>query len=463
MSLRKANCLAFELIQEKFLTIFVSTAPQLEGDEVSQLLRPKKDGSAACLEIAGKLREVRDANSSGALPIRFVYVIRALADGTWEYDVDAEEAGKDKSHLGDKVEFRDPDEIPDPTNQKVNSTYTQDSLGIWLTAFAPIRNSAEEPVAVLAADISAHRIQDLLRQLLVGDLIAMLISISLAAALAAWLSGKVTRPLTNLQEFVRDIGKGNFSARIQVTSNDEFGELAQVINQMVKGLEEWNTLKGVLIHCVRSQDADAKTNDGADVRPRRITVLVAALCGFGQLSSQFGSERVFALLNEYFSTMIDIVLWHYGSIEKSSDESAIAVFGSRGLDPHQERLALQASLAMQHALAKLLRDWQAGTDLPIFLEIGIHPGLAKLITNGAGDQLEFDSVHSLIEVAGMVRTVGRASRNRLTGSSATAENLNNTFPLTAVNDTAHGHSLFRVEMPSPNLTLAGGQLSHPSG
>lgn len=449
MSLRKANRLAFELIQEKVFTVVVSTAPRLEGDEVAQLLRPEQDGSAAYLEIAGKLREVRDTNSSGALPIRFVYIIRPLADGTWEYVVDAEEAGKDKSHLGDKVEFRDPDEIPDPTTPKVNASYTQDSFGTWLTAFAPIRNSAGEQVAVLAADISAHRIQDLLRQLLVGDLIAMFISISLAAALAAWLSGKVTQPLTNLQEFVRDIGKGNFTSRIQLNSNDEFGELAQAINQMVKGLEERDTLKGALIHYVRSQAADAKMSDGAEAGPRRITVLVAELCGFGQLSSQLGSERVFALLNEYFSTMIDIVLRHHGSLEKSSDESVIAIFGSRGVEPHQERLALQASLAMQHALVKLLKDWKVEATLPIFLEIGIHSGLAKLITNGAGDQLEFDSVHSLIEVAGMVRTVGRESRNRLTVSTATAEQLHNTFPLTAVKDTAHGHGLFRVEMPVP--------------
>jgi adenylate cyclase len=366
--------------------------------------------------------------------------------------VDAEEAGKDKSHLGDKVEFRDPDEIPDPTNPKVNTTYTQDSFGTWLTAFAPIHNSAGEQVAVLAADISAHRIQDLLRQLLIGDLIAMIISISLAAALAAWLSAKVTRPLTNLQEFVRDIGKGNFSARIQLTSNDEFAELAQAINQMVKGLEERDTLKGALIHYVRSQAADAKMIDGADLGQRRISVLVADLCGFGQLSSQLGGERVFALLNEYFSTMIDIVLRHQGSLEKSADESVIAIFGARGVDPHQERFAIQAALAMQAALVKLLRDWQVESSLPIFLSIGLHSGKVKVITNGGEDQLEFDSVHSLIEVAGMVRTVGRESRNRLTVSAATAENLHNTFPLTAVNETAQGNALFRVEMPSPSLT-----------
>jgi HAMP domain-containing protein len=82
--------------------------------------------------------------------------------------------------------------------------------------------------------------------------------LSLAAALAAWLSGKVTRPLTELQDFVRGIGRGDFASRIHMKSNDEFGELAEAINQMAEGLEERESLKGALVHYVRSQAADAK-------------------------------------------------------------------------------------------------------------------------------------------------------------------------------------------------------------
>lgn len=453
MSLRKANRLAFELIQEKVFTVAVSTALRIDGDKVAQLRLPEQDGTPVYLEIAEKLREVRDANGSGALPIRFVYIIRPLPDGSWEYVVDAEENGKDKSYLGDKVEFNQSGEMPDQAEAKVNKNYTKDSFGTWLTAFAPIRNSAGVPVAILAADIASQRIQTLLQRLLFGDLIAMVISLSLAAALAAWLSGKVTRPLTELQDFVRGIGRGNFASRIKMDSNDEFGELADAINQMAEGLEERESLKGALVHYVRSQAADSKLSGALNCEevPRRITVLVADLNGFGQLASKLGGERVFALLNEYFSTMIDIVLRHQGSLEKSSDENVIAIFGSRSDDPHQERLAIQAALAMQHALAKLLKEWNVETNIPIFLEIGIHTGTSKVKLSNAGDQLDFDSVHSVIETAGKIRTVGRRLNNRLTVSDTTAENLHHTFPFTAVDDDSLDYALFRVEMPNPSL------------
>lgn len=450
MSLRKANRLAFELIQEKVYSIVVSTAPRVDGDRVAALTDPAQDQSDEYEAVAAPLREVLNANNTGALPIRFIYLIRALPDGTWEYVVDAETDPDHRSRLGDPVEFFDDSEIPATGEPRVNEKYSHDSFGIWLTAFAPVKDAAGETVAMLAADIAADRIDSLLRQLLIGDLVAMLIALTLAAALAAWLSAKVSKPLTELQSFVRGIGRGDLSARLDLKRDDEFGELAEAINQMAEGLEERESLKGALVHYVRSQVADAKVGSEAasgDEAPRRITVLVAELCGFGQLSSRLGGERVFALLNEYFSTMIDIVLRHQGCLEKSSDESVIAIFGSSHDNPHQERLAIQAALAMQDALDRLLRDWRVETNLPICLEIGIHTGTARARISNAGDTLEFESVQQVIEAAALVCASGKRHKNRLTVSASTATSVSHTFPFTEVEGGDGSAGLFRVEMP----------------
>ncbi len=452
LSLRKANRLAFELIQEKVLTLVVSTAPRVDGEKVVRLVSPEQDGSPLYEEVAASLREVLAANGTGALPVRFLYLIRPLPDGGWEYVVDAETDPASKSRLGDRVEFAHADEKPVLGQARVDEEFARDSFGTWLSAFAPVHNAAGEPVAMLGADIASQRIQTLLRRLLVGDLFAMLVALGLAAALAAWLSGKVTRPLTELQEFVRGIGRGDFSSRLRLERKDEFGELAEAINQMAEGLEERESLKGALVHYVRSQAADAKLGGDGDTGeeiPRRVTVLVAELCGFGQLSSRLGGERVFALLNEYFSTMIDIVLRHQGSLEKSSDESVIAVFGATHDDPHQERLSIQAALAMQNALVRLLKEWKVETNLPIFLESGIHTGMARVRSGSAGEVLDFESVRGVVEIASRVRETGRRLKNRLTVSAITAESVHHTFPFTAVEDAALGFAIYRVEMPRP--------------
>lgn len=454
LSLRKANRLAFELIQEKVYTIAVSTAPQIDGDKVDQLTEPDQDGSELYNEVRDVLREVRDANDSGALPVRFLYIVRPLPDGQWEYVVDAEEDGEDKSYLGERMEFEKESEKPDLDLSRADEDFTRDSFGVWLSGFSPVRNSEGRPVAVLGVDIAAQRVQTLLDRLLLGDLIAMLTALLIATVLAAWLSRKVTRPLTELTEFVRRVGRGDFSSRVRVSSNDEFGELAVAVNQMAEGLEERESLKGALVQYVRSQAADGKILAEEEERTeveREVTVLVAELCGFRQLSTSLGSERVFALLNEYFSTMIDVVLRHRGSLEKSSDEKVIAIFGGNDLDPDQARHAVQAALAMQHELARLLSEWEIRTNQPIHLEIGIHTAEVVVLRSNTGDQLEYDSVHSAVETTSGFAGVGRKLGNGLIVSDTTAENLHHTFPLEVVDDDSHDFGLFRVTMPQPTI------------
>ncbi|MEM9015577.1 MAG: HAMP domain-containing protein [Verrucomicrobiota bacterium] len=449
LSLRKANRLAFELIQEKVYSIAVSTAPRIDGDLVEALTSPDQDGSSEYNLVRDKLREVRDANDSGALPVRFIYIIRPLENGEWEYVIDAEEDGEDKSYLGDIVEFEFEKEKPDLHLSRTDEEFATDSFGVWLSAFSPIRNSEGEPVAVVGVDIAAERIKELLRRLLIGDLIAMVVALILAAALAGWLSRRVTRPLIELGDFVREIGRGNYSSRVEVDSTDEFGELAEAVNQMAEGLEERESLRGALVHYVRSQAADAKLtgSEEVDETTRPFTALVAELCGFGQLSSRLGSDRVFALLNEYFSTMIDVLLRHGGSLERSSDESVIAVFGITREDPHQERHAIEAALEMQGALEKLMEEWGIETNVPISLAIGVHTGDGTVRASGTSEQVDHDSVIAIVETASRIAEVAKEKKHRLTVSDTTAERLHHTFPLEPVDEDSLEFGLFRVSMP----------------
>jgi len=449
MSLRKANRLAFGLIQEKVLSVVVSTVPRIDAGKLALLTSSHQDLSPLYVEVRDKLREVRDANGEGALPIRFIYLMRPLENGEWEYIVDTEENKEERSALGDRVAFESDIEKPPLDVARVDEALVRDSLGTWLSAFAPIKDSSGKTIAILGADIETHRIEVLLKQLLVGDLIAMLISLCLATAVAAWLARKVTLPLTELRDFVRRIERGNLSSRLEVTSKDEFGELAQAINQMAEGLEERESLKGALVDYVRSQAADTKLklteeelNEGMN---REITVLVADLFGFSQLTSLLGSERVFALLNEYFSTMIDVILRHRGSLEKSSDESVIAVFGLNSEDSHQARHAVETALSMQQALNKLLKEWEIETNRPIYLEIGI--ATSPLLC--PADRLDCDSVRLVINQANAVKEVGFKHGNRLTVSEATAEKLHRAFPLELVGEESDSDNekFFRVDMP----------------
>ncbi|HEY7160072.1 MAG TPA: ATP-binding protein, partial [Acidobacteriota bacterium] len=59
----------------------------------------------------------------------------------------------------------------------------------------------------------------------------------LLCSLLIWvLIRRITRPLRELRNSVEAVSKGDFSQRIEVHSNDEYGELATVFNQMMENL-----------------------------------------------------------------------------------------------------------------------------------------------------------------------------------------------------------------------------------
>ena len=139
------------------LAVAVSVAPQIDGDAHELLQSPDQDGNADYAGIRDVLRSVRDANQEGDIKVAFVYTIRPVAgkgsdEGSlqaWEYVVDAEEEGEDKSAIGDEVEFREGEEIiPKLGQAHVDETFAEDSFGTWPTAFAPVRDSTGREVAL---------------------------------------------------------------------------------------------------------------------------------------------------------------------------------------------------------------------------------------------------------------------------------------------------------------------------
>lgn len=88
-----------------------------------------------------------------------------------------------------------------------------------------ILSSLEKPLAELAATQ---------RQILLASIVAVL-----AAATLMWIFvRRVTGPLEELRASVEAVGRGDFSRRINVPSQDECGELAAVFNQMTENLKQ---------------------------------------------------------------------------------------------------------------------------------------------------------------------------------------------------------------------------------
>jgi two-component system, OmpR family, phosphate regulon sensor histidine kinase PhoR len=68
--------------------------------------------------------------------------------------------------------------------------------------------------------------------------IALLIVLALASGLAWWLSRPLARPLSDILDGAKALARGDLARRISEGRDDEFGQLARVLNQAAAGIQE---------------------------------------------------------------------------------------------------------------------------------------------------------------------------------------------------------------------------------
>lgn len=434
---RNASDLVFRMIQEKVLAVAVSAAPQIDGSAHQSLKSAADQDGETYARLKQILREVRDANQSGDLKVTFIYTLRPIADGRWEYVVDAEEKGQDKSSIGDIVEFREGEKmIPSLGVAQVDSAFAKDAFGKWLSAFAPVRDADGNDVALLGVDIEAAAVGAQLNQLLLGGLMALAGAV-IAAAVAAWfLARRVSAPLELLEEKVTAIGAGDLSVRVAVEGDDEFSKLGSAINRMASGLQEREAFKGALVRFVSGQaseeifDTPPIAGEIFSADDRRVTVLSVAMRGFGKASHSLSAERVSAFLNEWYATMIDLVIQHRGSLEKSSGETITATFGAPLSDSVQERHAIEAALMLQQAFAGLRERWRSELSAEVSIRIVIHSGRVAVHRDmEGGPVIDASLLGQLVETGAAIHGALHRETAEIIITASTADGLCGTLPL----------------------------------
>ena len=130
--------------------VAAQAAGRIRGDTHRALLALDDEQSNAYREIEEVLREVRDANP----PTRFL-TTHAQVDKRYVIGVDPEEDPAEKSHLGDEIFVDEELQLVLAGKRRRANTVFADEFGVWITGLAPIRDAADDVVAVAVADTPA--------------------------------------------------------------------------------------------------------------------------------------------------------------------------------------------------------------------------------------------------------------------------------------------------------------------
>ncbi len=132
---------------------------------------------------------------------------------------------------------------------------------------------------------------------------------------------------------------------------------------------------------------------------REVSVLFSDIRGFTAMSERLGARETVAMLNDYFTDMVDVVFAHNGILDKYIGDMIMAVFGSVRSTREDAANAVTVGSRMMIALRELnVRRSKAGNE-PIRIGIGISTGDVVAGSIGSPKRLEYTVIGDRVNLA----------------------------------------------------------------
>jgi adenylate cyclase len=131
-----------------------------------------------------------------------------------------------------------------------------------------------------------------------------------------------------------------------------------------------------------------------------VTILFADIRAFTSLSERLAAEEIVAMLNQYFSAMVEIIFKHAGVLDKFVGDELMAVFGHLHAMPGSPcDDAVRAAVEMQAAMAELMKLRRKQGKKTFEIGIGINTGSAVIGNVGSKNRMDYTVIGDCVNVA----------------------------------------------------------------
>lgn len=143
---------------------------------------------------------------------------------------------------------------------------------------------------------------------------------------------------------------------------------------------------------------------------QELTVLFSDIRGFTSLSEQLPPEELVPQLNEYLTSMTQVILDHHGTLDKYIGDAIMAIFGAPLPQPEHPLRACAAALQMVQTLEALNQEWLKRGRPGFQVGIGINTGVMMVGNMGSERRFDYtvigDNVNLASRVEGLTKEYG---------------------------------------------------------
>lgn len=392
------------------LTLATTAALLIDGDQHATLQSPDQMTGATYRSIKALLIRLRKANAERG--VRYLYTMaRTERSGIYRFVVDSDEA-PDAARIGDEYDARTLPEMQDAFNGPVaEKDFVRDKWGLTLSAYAPIYDSSGLPVAIVGADAELPGLETMRRG--IGGRLAISLVLGLLLAFGAGLySGRVlAEPLDQLIAVTDKVSQGDYEIQVAIKTPPEFSRVSDALNRMLVGLRDRDLMRSTFERYVSRPVAERILQEPGRVilagERRTVTVLFTDVRGFTPLSERMRPEDVLALLNEYFTQMIDVLFTHEGTLDKFIGDGMMCLFGAPVMHLDDPERAVRTAVAMQQTIARISARRGTTGESELRLGIGIHTGPVVVGNIGSERRLEYSVIGDTVNLASRVQAAAQ--------------------------------------------------------
>lgn len=189
----------------------------------------------------------------------------------------------------------------------------------------------------------------------------------------------------------------NLAAVPLISVNDEF--IGQML--ILEDLSAEKRVRGTMARYMPKQVVDRVLEGHRDVlegRSQRITLLFTDIRSFTSISETIGPRATVAMLNEYFTDMVDIIDHRHGILDKYIGDAIMAAFGAPFESDADEQNAVDAANEMMLALAALNARRADAGKLVIEHGIGINTGEAVAGSIGSPKRMDYTVIGDAVNL-----------------------------------------------------------------